>query len=420
MGGVLTAPRQWATGGWRAVAGCRAFVPSFTWTTKYVCACQPAPSRHCNKLSVSRLTSPRSFTSLRVSGRVGSMSVELRLGIFGGVMALAGIAITVLWPDKKWIGWACLMFAAALAIWWLALEIKSYPYGQLLTIAAGAVIGGGVAAIIWDGAMSSSEKPQPKLEKSTTESSAQEGASAAATPTIPEQPAPTLKTAFPPTGTPSPSIDGLYLSLKRLLPEESIMFLKEPLDSGQEFYRFQVRNNGSDLSDVTIALDLPALLAKQPILIDRTGADNLALKAAFSAYVRTIPGKPPERIADLNNTAILDLSRLKNSDFIDIGLVTAPIKDRQIVMITAPDGSIQMTTSPHYGRYGSVSVKRPKDGGLEARSFTVGAPVPNIELIDRSNPLRPWSRTVLSLLTQDEMVENMNKGIRIQVEQHFN
>ena len=198
------------------------------------------------------------------------------------------------------------------------------------------------------------------------------------------------------------------------------MFLKEPLDSGQEFYRFQVRNNGSDLSDVTIALDLPALLAKQPILIDRTGADNLALKAAFSAYVRTIPGKPPERIADLNNTAILDLSRLKNSDFIDIGLVTAPIKDRQIVMITAPDGSIQMTTSPHYGRYGSVSVKRPKDGGLEARSFTVGAPVPNIELIDRSNPLRPWSRTVLSLLTQDEMVENMNKGIRIQVEQHFN
>ncbi len=79
-----------------------------------------------------------------------------------------------------------------------------------------------------------------------------------------------------------------------------------------------------------------------------------------------------------------------------------------------------MTTSPHYGRYGSISVKRPKHGGLEARSFAVLAPVQNGELIDRSNPLRPWSRTVLSLLTQDEMIENMNKGIGIQVEQHFN
>ncbi|MDP9114831.1 MAG: hypothetical protein M3O20_14280 [Acidobacteriota bacterium] len=132
------------------------------------------------------------------------------------------------------------------------------------------------------------------------------------------------------------SVDSLYLSLKKLPPQASIMFLKEPIESGQAFYRFQVMNNGSDLSDLTIAVDLPALLARQPVLIDRTGADTLSLKAAFSAYVRTEPGKVPQRIADLNNTAILDISRFKNSDLIDVGFVTAPIKDRQVVMITAP------------------------------------------------------------------------------------
>jgi hypothetical protein len=37
------------------------------------------------------------------------MSLGDRLGWAGLIMAFLGIALAFLWPDKKWIGWLCLI-----------------------------------------------------------------------------------------------------------------------------------------------------------------------------------------------------------------------------------------------------------------------------------------------------------------------
>src|ERR1035438_4968290 len=104
---------------------------------------------------------------------------------------------------------------------------------------------------------------------------------------------------------------------------------------------------------------------------------------------------------------------------VDLGFVTAPIKERRVIMATAPDGSVNLGVAPIYGRYGSVSVRRPitRDGKIvsEMESFPINYPAPNTELIDIARPLRPESRSVLFLMTQDEMLQAMKEHVDIQM-----
>lgn len=214
------------------------------------------------------------------------------------------------------------------------------------------------------------------------------------------------------------------LSLKKLAREDSVMFMKHPLEADQTLYRFRINNGGQDIADMVVALDLPAPLAKEPFVIDQSGIDDLTVKAAFAGYTRTPPRRRTERVSGFSNSAVIEMSRFRRLGSLDVGLITAPLKPKQIIMVTAPDGSIQLTVAPAYDRYGSVSVRHSrsgaKDGAEQVTSFPIGKPVADVELIDRSKPLRPWSRSVLSLVTQEEMLEAMKAGTKINIEQHFN
>ncbi len=81
------------------------------------------------------------------------MSLGDRLGIVGVVVALFAIAAPYLWPDRKWIGWLSLILAGVLLLGWAVLEIQGRVrngYASLIwSVAAGMVIGGVVAALIW-------------------------------------------------------------------------------------------------------------------------------------------------------------------------------------------------------------------------------------------------------------------------------
>src|SRR5260370_14470612 len=52
------------------------------------------------------------------------MSLGDRLGIAGLVVALLGIGITILWPEKKWVGWLCLGVAGLLILLWVLAEFR--------------------------------------------------------------------------------------------------------------------------------------------------------------------------------------------------------------------------------------------------------------------------------------------------------
>src|SRR5690349_794366 len=77
-----------------------------------------------------------------------------RVGLGGLIVALFSLAIAILWPDKKWIGWASLGFAIILAAIWVSLELKassttlfkSYP---VLSTIAVFVVGGIIASTAW-------------------------------------------------------------------------------------------------------------------------------------------------------------------------------------------------------------------------------------------------------------------------------
>ena len=68
-------------------------------------------------------------------------------------------------------------------------------------------------------------------------------------------------------------------------------------------------------------------------------------------------------------------------------------------------------------------MRRPitRDGKIvsEMESFPINYPAPNTGLIDIARPLRPESRSVLFLMTQDEMLQAMKEHVDIQMEQHF-
>jgi hypothetical protein len=84
-----------------------------------------------------------------------ALSLGDRLGVLGVVLALVGIAIAVLWPDKKVLGWIALASALGLMILWAYLEM----WGPLLRLYArapwrasaivGAIAGVAVASLFW-------------------------------------------------------------------------------------------------------------------------------------------------------------------------------------------------------------------------------------------------------------------------------
>ncbi|MGA2716909.1 MAG: hypothetical protein ABSG41_27800 [Bryobacteraceae bacterium] len=81
------------------------------------------------------------------------MSIGDRAGIAGLIMAFIGIALPLLFPDKKWIGWVCFGVGALLGIAWLVFELKNALGGTraslVLTICGGALIGAITSGIIW-------------------------------------------------------------------------------------------------------------------------------------------------------------------------------------------------------------------------------------------------------------------------------
>jgi hypothetical protein len=55
---------------------------------------------------------------------VPPMSFDRRLGLSGLIVGLIGIPAFYLWPDKKWIGWVCLLAAVVLVLVWFVLELR--------------------------------------------------------------------------------------------------------------------------------------------------------------------------------------------------------------------------------------------------------------------------------------------------------
>ena len=92
-----------------------------------------------------------------------ALDFDSRLGLAGLIMALFGIAATYLWPDKKWIGWSCLVVAVALVMYWGVTEIKQWLRGStasfVISICIGAILGAGLGALVWFS--SSAEKTAP-------------------------------------------------------------------------------------------------------------------------------------------------------------------------------------------------------------------------------------------------------------------
>lgn len=89
------------------------------------------------------------------------MALADRVGLGGLILTLASLAIAILWPNKKWVGWASLGLAVVLSAIWLWLEIRtptanffsSHPVLSTITVFT---VGGILASSAWLWAMRSS------------------------------------------------------------------------------------------------------------------------------------------------------------------------------------------------------------------------------------------------------------------------
>lgn len=54
------------------------------------------------------------------------MELGDRLGIVGLILALVGLAVTILWPTKRWIGYVSLTGAGILLLWWVGIELHEH------------------------------------------------------------------------------------------------------------------------------------------------------------------------------------------------------------------------------------------------------------------------------------------------------
>jgi hypothetical protein len=78
---------------------------------------------------------------------------------FGLLLALAGIAISVLAPDQKLFGWAALIVGSLLSLWWIVHRRKTRSMSLLTAIFIGCVIGGITGAVIWTTAVHRLREP---------------------------------------------------------------------------------------------------------------------------------------------------------------------------------------------------------------------------------------------------------------------
>lgn len=83
------------------------------------------------------------------------MSIDLNVAglVVGVVMALAGLGVQILWPDKKWIGWICIGMAIVVMAGWVLYEsrrIIGYGWVTLtIFVLVGAVAGGCLGGLVW-------------------------------------------------------------------------------------------------------------------------------------------------------------------------------------------------------------------------------------------------------------------------------
>ena len=318
------------------------------------------------------------------------MSFGDRLGLAGVILTFVGIAIAILWPSKRWTGWVSLGMAVIMIFGWVWFErdtflswplqfSKTHPLASSIAVF---ICVGLTAAVPWFRFVNRPPKVGVKVVPEP--------------PVVPRQ--------------------SLYFSLTQLPREDSVMFLDIPLGSGESFYRFQMMNSGADALDIQVALDMPALLARAPIIISNSGTENLVVKAAFSGYTRTTPQKGTERISGLSNVVVIEIPRFRQLGVVDVAVVTGQMKERQLIWATAPDGAIYIGVSPLYGRFGALSIKR---GTKDVHSFAVEFPAVGRNLIDTAKELRPWSRSVLQPLTQDELIQAGKDGVNIKIDQYF-
>lgn len=83
------------------------------------------------------------------------LSFDRRLGIVGVILALAGIGITIIWPDEKLVGWSFLALGALCLAIWLIAEVltkfghswPAYTASAFITI----VIFGPLGVTFWRG-----------------------------------------------------------------------------------------------------------------------------------------------------------------------------------------------------------------------------------------------------------------------------
>ncbi len=85
------------------------------------------------------------------------MSLGDRLGFAGLIVAIIGIALVYLWPDKRWIGWLCLILVVPLTLAWITLEMRQASWNLDKSLLAyigtggltGALIGSFIATLVW-------------------------------------------------------------------------------------------------------------------------------------------------------------------------------------------------------------------------------------------------------------------------------
>jgi hypothetical protein len=70
------------------------------------------------------------------------MSLGDRRGFAGLILALVGIAITILWPTARGIGWIAIAAAVGLGICWGVLEFKRPKEVPSFVLVFGAPLGG--------------------------------------------------------------------------------------------------------------------------------------------------------------------------------------------------------------------------------------------------------------------------------------
>jgi len=81
------------------------------------------------------------------------MSLGDHLGVAGLILALLGIAVAILWAEKKAIGWVAFVLAVTGGVWWIVHGIKGQLGPTNISLASALVVGGllGLAAawVFW-------------------------------------------------------------------------------------------------------------------------------------------------------------------------------------------------------------------------------------------------------------------------------